>query len=150
MNNSLKRRLTSALTATIAAALLLAGCASPSYDTETAEDLQTRVLAVTEAVGAGDYPTAGVRLGELTAAADAALDQGQVSTERHASILTAAALVQKDVDAAVAAAAALAAQAEEAEKQRVAAEEAKRQAAEDAAEDARDEDGPEKGKDEDG
>ena len=135
MNNSMKRRLSSAVTATIAAALLLAGCASPSYDTETADALQARVLAVTEAVGAGDYSTAGARLAELTAAADTALDQGQVSTERHASILTAAALVQKDVAAAIATAAAAA---EEAEKQRLEAEEAARQAAE--------EDNPGKGK----
>ena len=139
MNNSMKRRLSSAVTATFAAALLLAGCASPSYDTETADALQARVLAVTEAVGAGDYPTAGARLAELTAAADTALDQGQVSTERHASILMAAALVQKDVDAAIeTAAAAAASKAEEAEKQRLEAEEAARQAAE--------EDNPGKGK----
>ena len=135
MNNSLRRRLSSVVTATIAAALLLAGCASPSYDTETAGDLQARVLAVTEAVGAGDFPTAGARLAELTAAADAALDQGQVSTERHASILTAAALVQKDVDAAIATAAAAA---EKAEKQRLEAEEEARRDAE--------EDNPGKGK----
>ena len=127
MNNSLRRRLSSVVTATIAAALLLAGCASPSYDTETAGDLQARVLAVTEAVGAGDFPTAGARLAELTAAADTALDQGQVSTERHASILTAAALVQKDVDAAIATAAAAA---EKAEKQRLEAEEEARRDAE--------------------
>ena len=139
MNNSLKRRLSSAVTATIAAALLLAGCASPSYDAETADDLQARVLAVTEAVSAGDYPTAGTRLAQLTAAADTALDQGQVSTERHASILTAAALVQKDVDAAIATAAEVAAsKAEEAEKQRLEAEEEARRAAE--------EDNPGKGK----
>lgn len=135
MNNSLRRRLSSVVTATIAAALLLAGCASPSYDTETAGDLQARVLAVTEAVGAGDFPTAGARLAELTAAADTALDQGQVSTERHASILTAAALVQKDVDAAIATAAAAA---EKAEKQRLEAEEEARRDAE--------EDNPGKGK----
>lgn len=135
MNNSMRRRLSSVVTATIAAALLLAGCASPSYDTETAGDLQARVLAVTEAVGAGDFPTAGTRLAELTAAADTALDQGQVSTERHASILTAAALVQKDVDAAIATAAAAA---EEAEKQRLEAEEEARRDAE--------EDNPGKGK----
>lgn len=121
-----------------ATAAVLSGCAAgSSYDDSTADDLQARVLAVTEAVGASDYAAANARLTELSAAADDALAKGEVSAERHDSILAAAALVQTDVDAAIAAAEAQAAQAAEAERQRLAAEEAARQAAED-----EDDDGP--------
>lgn len=131
----------------VAASAVLSGCAAgSSYDDATADDLQARVLAVTEAVGASDYPTANARLTELTAAADDALAKGEVTAERHDSILAAAALVQTDVNAAIAAAEA---QAAEAERQRLADEEAARQAAEDDEDGDDEENGNGKGKKDD-
>lgn len=126
----MKQPMATSAVSVLATLLLLAGCASPSaYDSKAQTDLQARVLAVTEAVGAGDFLAADAGLSELTGAANDALAKGQVSTEQHDSIIAAAALVQTDVDAAIAAAEAAAAA--EAEKLRLAAEEAARQAAED-------------------
>ncbi|GAB3138026.1 mucin-associated surface protein [Marisediminicola antarctica] len=132
-------RTASARTATVLAAtmlavtLLLAGCASPAaYSEETAQDLQERVLAVTDAAASADYAAAQVRIDELRVAANDALARGELSEERHAAIVSALDLVESDIDAALAAeaaaaeAAAQAAEAEEAarfaEEQRLADE----------------------------
>lgn len=131
-------RATTARTATVFAAvalagtLLLAGCASPAaYSEETAQDLQQRVLAVTDAAASADYPAAQTRIDELRAAANDALARGDLSEERHAAIMSALDLVEADVDAALAAEAAAAEEAARvAEEQRLAEEKA---AAEEAA-----------------
>ena len=88
----------------LAGILLLAGCASPGdgYSDETAQSLQQRVLAVTEAAVAADYPAARLRIDELRAAADDALARGELTEERHQSISSALDLVQADIDAAIA------------------------------------------------
>lgn len=109
--------------------MILAGCSTTGdYSTESAADLQKRVLSVSDAVSTGDYTGASTQLADLTVAANDALANGGITKARHDSIAAAAALVQSDVDAAIAAAEAQAAA--EAEKQRLAAEEAARKAAE--------------------
>ena len=126
-------RTATALTATmLAVTLLLGGCASPAaYSEETAQDLQQRVLAVTDAAAAADYAAAQVRIDELRAAANDALAKGDLSEERHAAIVSALDLVESDISTALAAEAAAAEEAARlAEEQRLAEEAA---AAEEAA-----------------
>ena len=125
MIRAMASRTTAVLTATmLAGTLLLSGCASPTvYSEETAQDLQQRVLAVTDAAAGADYPAAKVRIDELRAAANDALARGDISDERHAAIVSALDLVESDVDAALAAKAAAAAEAARlAEEQRLAEE----------------------------
>ena len=125
MIRAMASRTTAVLTATmLAGTLLLSGCASPTvYSEETAQDLQQRVLAVTDAAAGADYPAAKVRIDELRAAANDALARGDISDERHAAIVSALDLVKSDVDAALAAEAAAAAEAARlAEEQRLAEE----------------------------
>ena len=87
----------------LCATLLLAGCASPApYSSETAQDLQQRVLAVSEAAAETDYPGIQVRSDELRVAADDSLARGDISEDRHSAIMAALDLVQADVDAALA------------------------------------------------
>ncbi|MET3769957.1 hypothetical protein ABIB15_002661 [Marisediminicola sp. UYEF4] len=118
-------RTATALTATmLAVTLLLGGCASPAaYSEETAQDLQQRVLAVTDAAAAADYAAAQVRIDELRAAANDALAKGDLSEERHAAIVSALDLVESDISTALAAEAAAAEEAARlAEEQRLAEE----------------------------
>lgn len=146
-------RTSTVLTATmLTVTMLLGGCASPAaYSEETAQDLQQRVLAVTEAAAGADYSAAQVRIDELRVAANDALARGDVSDERHTAIMSALDLVESDIAAALAAEAATAAEAARlAEEQRLAdeqraAEEAARQAEEKAEERGRqNEDKPDK------
>jgi len=153
-------RTATVLTATaLAVTLLLSGCASPAaYSEETAQNLQQRVLAVTDAAATADYAAAQVRIDELRVAANDALARGEISEERHAAIASALDLVESDVDAALATEAAAAEAVRLAEEQRLAeeaaaAEEAARlaeeaAAAEEAAKEQEKQDGedkPEKG-----
>lgn len=112
------------LSATVlAVALLLGGCASPAaYSEETAQDLQQRVLAVTDAAASSDFSAAQMRIDELRVAANDALARGDVSDERFAAITSALDLVETDVTAALAAEAAAAEAARVAEEQRLADE----------------------------
>lgn len=114
----------------LAATLLLAGCATPApYSSATAQDLQQRVLAVSEAAAATDYPGTRMRSDELRVAADDALARGDISAERHSAIMSALDLVQADVDAVLAEEARVEDEARAAEEARLADE---AQAAEDA------------------
>lgn len=123
------RRLTAALSGGALLVGLLAGCApTPSYDPATAERLQQHVLAVSESSAAGDWATTQTRLLELEASASTALARGEITQERFDAITSALALVQADIDAAVAAAEQAAA--EQAAAEQAAAEEAARQAEE--------------------
>jgi hypothetical protein len=85
----------------LAAALVLSGCAGASggYPAATAEDLQNRVLAVTEAASEGELETALTRLDELAASATDALARGTVTEARHGSIVSAIELVRADLEA---------------------------------------------------
>lgn len=123
------RRLTAALSGGAILLGLLAGCApTTAYDTATAERLQQHVLAVSDASAAGDWATTQTRLLELEASASTALARGEITQERFDAIMAALALVQADIDAAVAAAEQAAA--EKAAAEQAAAEEAARQAEE--------------------
>jgi ABC-type phosphate/phosphonate transport system substrate-binding protein len=86
----------------LAVVVLLAGCA-PGYGQETAESLQTRVAAVTEASSVADWTRALAELDVLTADAAAALQAGLLPETRHDSIIAAIALVRAELDAALAA-----------------------------------------------
>ncbi len=149
-------RTATVLTATVlAVTLLLGGCASPAaYSEETAQDLQQRVLAVTEAAATADYSAAQVRIDELRAAANDALAKGDLSEVRHSAIVSALDLVESDISTALAAEAAAAEEAARlAEEQRLAeeaaaAEEAAR-LAEEKAKEQDNEDKPGKGNKED-
>lgn len=122
------RRLTAALGGGALLVGLLAGCAgAPAYEPATAERLQQHVLAVSDSSAAGDWATTQTRLLELEASASTALARGEITQERFDAIMSALALVQADVDAAVAAAEQAAA--EQAAAEQAAAEEAARQAA---------------------
>ena len=138
-----------------AIAVALTGCTGASpYTADAAADLQTRVLAVSDAAASADYAAVITRLDELRAAADSALAKGEITAERHASILSSAQLVQTDSERAaaeqeavrVAAEQAAAADAAAAAEQEKSAREAAEKAAEKAAEENRDRD---KEKDED-
>ncbi|MDO8337375.1 MAG: mucin-associated surface protein [Microcella sp.] len=133
------RRLISALGGGALLVGLLAGCApTPSYDPTTAERLQQHVLAVSDSSAVGDWATTRTRLLELEASASTALARGEITQERFDAIMSALALVQADVDAAIAAAEQAAAEqaaaeqaaAEQAAAEQAAAEEAARQAEE--------------------
>ncbi len=124
MMRAASARTSTVLTAALlSVTLLLAGCASPAaYSEETAQDLQQRVLAVTDAAASADYAAAQVRIDELRVAANDALARGELSEERHAAIVSALDLVESDIDAALAAEAAAAEAAEAAEATRLAEE----------------------------
>jgi Meckel syndrome type 1 protein len=118
----------------LAAAVLaaaLAGCSAPTAELgqDAAKQLQSRVLAVTEAAAANDAAGSLKLLDELVIELDEAATRGEVSFKRHQSIRASAEAVRADLTAQQAAAAAEAA--------RVAAEkEAAAQAAAKAAADA--------------
>jgi len=119
--------LTGWLLGTVLLTTTLAGCApAPELDRDAARQLQSTVLAVTEAAAANDPAASLKRLDELVLQLDEAAARGEVSFKRHQSIrksvdsvradLTArqaeAARVAAEQEAAAQAAAAAAAQAE--------------------------------------
>ncbi|SFU03640.1 mucin-associated surface protein [Arthrobacter sp. ov118] len=113
----------------LAGALLagsLAGCGSPApdLDRDTASQLQSQVLAVSEAAAANDPAGCLKLLDELQASLDAAATSGQVSFKRHQGIKSSIDAVRADLAAQQAAAEAARVAAEKA-----AAEKAKAQAA---------------------
>ncbi|MDQ1622264.1 MAG: hypothetical protein QOH19_682 [Actinomycetota bacterium] len=111
----------------------LAGCAAsaPDLHRDAATQLQSQVLAVTEAAAADDSAGALKLLDELVGKLDEAAARGEVSFKRHQSIRTSIEAVRADLAAKQAAAAEAARVAAEREAARVAAEkEAARVAAE--------------------
>ena len=78
----------------------LAGCsAAPELDRNAARQLQTQVLAVTEAAAADDPAKSLERLDELVLSLDEAASRGEVSVERHQSIRTSVDTVRGDLNA---------------------------------------------------
>ncbi|WP_104192257.1 mucin-associated surface protein [Cryobacterium sp. Y82] len=130
---------------TLAAATLfllpLTGCTATAVDLPptTAEQLQTEILAISEASAAGDFANAQSLLTAMQANLRTAAASGQVSAERSASIQSAINLVRDDltveIDAAVVAAEAAA---EAAAKAAAAAAEQNDEDAKDRAEQAKD------------
>ena len=106
--------------ASLAAALVLAaslaGCgpAATGLQRDTASHLQGLVLGVSQAAAANDHTAALTALGNLEANVASAAGSGQVSEERHRSIMTSITAVRSDLNAAVEAAAAADKAAEEA------------------------------------
>ncbi|XAS64907.1 mucin-associated surface protein [Micrococcaceae bacterium Sec5.8] len=99
---------------------MLAGCtAAPELDRDAARQLQSRVLAVTEAAAANDAGASLQQLDDLVLQLDGAAARGQVSFQRHQSIRASVDAVRADLTAQQAAEAARVAAAEAA---RIAAE----------------------------
>ena len=98
------RRVAGAALALIVGAGALAGCASvsPDLDAAAAGQLQSRVLAVTQAAAADDSPGALKQLDELTTALDTAAADGKVSFKRHQSIKSSIDAVRNDLNARIA------------------------------------------------
>ena len=110
MSNVNRRRTFAVAGPLVAAALIagsLSGCAGPAPDLESAaaQQLQSQVLAVTEAAATEDTAGALKLLDELAAKLDTAAADGQVSFKRHQSITAAIDAVRADLTAKQAAAA---------------------------------------------
>jgi Meckel syndrome type 1 protein len=123
----------------LAAAVLVAvlsGCSAPPPELgrDAAQQLQSQVLAVTQAAAANDPAGSLKLLDDLVVKLDGAAARGEVSFKRHQSIRTSIEAVRADLTAQQAAAAEAAKVAATAEAARVAAEqEAAAQAAAEAA-----------------
>lgn len=109
MNATSKRRWNLAVAGPLLTAALLAGSLSgcgpaPELDGGAAGQLQSQVLAVTEAAATNDSAGALKLLDELTAKLDTAAAEGQVSFKRHQSIKAAIDAVRADLTAQQAAA----------------------------------------------
>lgn len=114
----------------------LAGCSGPppELSSDAASELQSQVLAVTEAAAANDSAGALMQLDELVKRLDGAAGRGEVSFQRHQSISAAISTVRADLAAQIAAAEAAAqAAAEQAAAQAAAEQAAAEQAAAQAA-----------------
>ena len=116
----MNRRQRLALTLALGLLLPLSGCTADPVDLQaaTAKNLQTEILAITEAAAAGDFSNAQSLLTAMQANLRTATASGQVSAERSASIQSAINLVRDDltveIDAAVVAAEAAAQEAADA------------------------------------
>lgn len=83
----------------------LAGCAAaPELDRDAARQLQSQILAVTEAAASNDPATSLKRLDELVVNLDEAAARGEVSFKRHQSIRKSVDTVRVDLTAQQAAA----------------------------------------------
>ena len=139
MTGTNTRHLSPALAGPLLTALLvagsLAGCAGPApeLDGAAATQLQSQVLAVTEAAAAEDSPGALKALDELMTKLDAAAADGKVSFKRHQSIKASVDAVRADLNAKVAQQQAAAAEAAKAAAAAQAAQEAAAKAAADQA-----------------
>ncbi|HET8879853.1 MAG TPA: mucin-associated surface protein [Arthrobacter sp.] len=104
----MSRRIRRSLAAPVLAAALLAGslagCSGPATDLDSAAagQLQSRVLAVTQAVAADDTAGAVKLLDELNTALDVAAADGKVSFKRHQSIKSSIDAVRADLTAKIA------------------------------------------------
>jgi hypothetical protein len=108
MSGNSTRRWGSALAGPLLTAALVAGSlsgcagAAPELDGAAAGQLQSQVLAVTEAAAAEDSAGALTLLDELVTKLDAAAADGKVSFRRHQSIKTSIEAVRTDLAAKVA------------------------------------------------
>ena len=105
--------LTGWLLGTVLLTTTLAGCApAPELDRDAARQLQSTVLAVTEAAAANDPAASLKRLDELVLQLDEAAARGEVSFKRHQSIRKSVDSVRADLTARQAEAARVAAEQE--------------------------------------
>ena len=85
---------------TVLLTTMLAGCApAPELDRDAARQLQSAVLAVTEAAAANDPAASLKRLDELVVTLDEAAARGEVSFKRHQSIRKSVDSVRADLTA---------------------------------------------------
>jgi len=92
--------LTGWLLGTVVLTTTLAGCApAPELDRGAARQLQSTVLAVTEAAAANDPAASLKRLDELVVKLDEAAARGEVSFKRHQSIRKSVDSVRADLTA---------------------------------------------------
>lgn len=92
--------LTGWLLGTVLLTTTLAGCApAPELDRDAARQLQSTVLAVTEAAAANDPGASLKRLDELVLQLDEAAARGEVSFKRHQSIRKSVDSVRADLSA---------------------------------------------------
>lgn len=93
-------------TIAVVVALAITGCAAgqSGFDEDVADRLQGEVLTVSQLAADADFAAAITALGELEVDVKDALARGELTNERSESILTAAALVRTDLEAAIAAA----------------------------------------------
>ena len=92
--------LTGWLLGTVLLTTTLAGCApAPELDRDAARQLQSTVLAVTEAAAANDPAASLKRLDELVLKLDEAAARGEVSFKRHQSIRKSVDSVRADLSA---------------------------------------------------
>ena len=92
--------LTGWLLGTVLLAGTLAGCApAPELDRDAARQLQSKVLAVTEAAAANDPAASLKHLDELVLKLDEAAARGEVSFKRHQSIRKSVDTVRADLNA---------------------------------------------------
>lgn len=82
----------------VAACLVLAGCSGGSgYATQTAESLQSHVLAIASLASTRDYAAALLQLTQLEQADNAALSAGSITRSRHDAILATIGQVRADL-----------------------------------------------------
>lgn len=92
--------LTGGILGTVLLTATLAGCApAPELDRDAARQLQSTVLAVTEAAAANDPAASLTRLDELVLKLDEAAARGEVSFKRHQSIRKSVDSVRADLTA---------------------------------------------------
>lgn len=115
------------IAAALVLAVSLAGCgpAAPGLQRDTASHLQELVLGVSQSAAANDHAAALAALENLEAAVASAAGSGQVSEERHRTIMTGITAVRADLNAAAESAAAAEKAAEEAAAAAADAEKAK-------------------------
>jgi len=104
----------------IVIAFAMTSC-SPAYDAETRDGLRAHVVTVSEASAAGNWQAAIDELDAMTSDLAAAREDGRIDEDRFEAIVSAMEIVRLDLEAAIAAAA------DEAERQRLIAEQAQLQ-----------------------
>ncbi|MCU1546317.1 MAG: hypothetical protein JWP30_1417 [Homoserinimonas sp.] len=102
MNHSVTRW---TVTSATVMALILTGCGQtqPDYDPAAAKQLQAQVHAVTTSASSADYSSALAALDELDLQLKNALARKEITQARYDSILSSAASVRSDIEAAIAA-----------------------------------------------
>ncbi|MEI5584138.1 hypothetical protein, partial [Agromyces sp. CCNWLW208] len=88
----------------LAVLLALSGCAAPSYEAETAEQLRGDVHSIAAASAAGDWGGAVAGLDEMADRLDREHSRGRMDDDRFEAIAAAMRLVRADLETAILAA----------------------------------------------
>jgi hypothetical protein len=87
--------------AALVAVLALSGCAAPSYEAETAEQLRGDVHSIAASSAAGDWDAAVAGLDEMADRLDRAHSRGRMDDDRFEAIAAAMRLVRADLESAI-------------------------------------------------